>query len=194
MKKIMFSFLAIVLAASFSGFNTPAKDYTVDTNASELKWTGYHLAKSYEHFGFIKVKSGKLNVNKGTIESGEFVIDMTSISVADITDAEKAGKLAGHLKNADFFDVANNPEAKLVIKKTEKGANGTLKTTGDLTIRGITKPIEFETKLTEKGDVIEAVADIKVKRNEFNVLYGWTLENAMISGEFLLSAKIVAKK
>jgi hypothetical protein len=48
--------------------------------------------------------------------------------------------------------------------------------------------------LTDKGDVIEAVADIKVKRNEFNVLYGWTLENAMISGEFLLSAKIVAKK
>lgn len=194
MKKLMFSLLAVVLAASFSAFNTPAKDYTVDAASSELKWTGYHLAKSYEHTGFIKVKSGKLSLNKGLIAGGEFVIDMNAITCTDITDEGKAGKLVGHLKSADFFDVANNPEAKLVIKKTEKGTNGTLKTTADLTIRGITKPIEFETKLTEKGDVIEAVADIKVKRNEFNVLYGWTLENAMISGEFLLSAKIVAKK
>jgi polyisoprenoid-binding protein YceI len=194
MKKIFLSLFVVVMAAAFSGFNAPGKDFTVDANASELKWTGYHLAKSYEHFGFIKVKSGKLNIEKGTIAGGEFVIDMNSITCTDITDAEKAGKLVGHLKAPDFFDVANNPEAKLVIKKTEKGANGTLKTTGDLTIRGITKPIEFETKLTEKGDVVEAIADIKVKRNEFNVLYGWSLENAMISGEFLLQAKIVAKK
>ncbi len=189
----MFSVLAIVMAASFSGFNTPAKDYTVDATSSELKWIGYHLAKSYEHTGFIKIKSGKLSLEKSGL-TGEFVIDMNAITCTDITDEGKAGKLVGHLKSADFFDVANNPEAKLVIKKTEKGANGTLKTTADLTIRGITKPVEFETKVTEKGDVIEAVADIKVKRNEFNVLYGWTLENAMISGEFLLSAKIVAKK
>jgi len=194
MKKLMFSALAIVLATAFSGFNTPAKDLTVDLTSSEVRWTGYHLAKSYEHTGLIKIKSGKLSLNKGLITDGEFVIDMNSITTTDITDEGKAGKLVGHLKSADFFDVASNPEAKLVIKKTEKGANGTLKTTADLTIRGITKPIEFETKLTEKGDVIEATADIKVKRNEFNVLYGWSLENAMISGEFLLQAKIVAKK
>lgn len=194
MKKTFLSLIVVVLAAAFSGFNTPGKDFTVDANASELKWTGYHLAKSYEHFGFIKIKSGKLNINKGSIQSGEFVIDMNSITCTDITDEGKAGKLVGHLKSADFFDVAANPEAKLVIKKAEKNANGTFKTTGELTIRGITKPIEFETKLTEKGDAVEAVADIKVKRNEFNVLYGWTLENAMISGEFLLQAKIVAKK
>lgn len=194
MKKLMFSLVAVVLAASFSAFMAPGKDYTVDTAASELKWTGYHLAKSYEHTGLIKVKSGKLNLDKGLITSGEFVIDMNTISSIDITDEGKAGKLIGHLKSADFFDVANNPEAKIVIKKTEKGTNGSLKTTADLTIRGITKSVEFETKLTEKGDAVEAVADIKVKRNEFNVLYGWSLENAMISGEFLLQAKIVAKK
>ena len=194
MKKMMFSLLAVVLASTFTGFINPGKDYSVDTASSEVKWTGYHLAKSYEHTGLIKVKSGKLNVDKGLIAGGEFVIDMNSITTTDVTDEGKAGKLVGHLKSADFFDVANNPEAKLVIKKSEKNANGTLKTTGDLTIRGITKSIEFETKLTEKGDAVEAVADIKVKRNEFNVLYGWTLENAMISGEFLLQAKIVAKK
>jgi polyisoprenoid-binding protein YceI len=194
MKKVMFSVLTVALAAAFSAFIAPGKDYTVDASASEVKWTGYHLAKSYEHTGLIKVKSGKLNVNKGTIVGGEFVIDMNSISSIDITDEDKAGKLIGHLKSADFFDVAGNPEAKLVIKKSEKNANGTLKTTADLTIRGITKPIEFETKLTEKGDAVEATADIKVKRNEFNVLYGWTLENAMISGEFLLQVKLVAKK
>ena len=168
MKKMMFSLLAVVLASTFTGFINPGKDYSVDTASSEVKWTGYHLAKSYEHTGLIKVKSGKLNVDKGLIAGGEFVIDMNSITTTDVTDEGKAGKLVGHLKSADFFDVANNPEAKLVIKKSEKNANGTLKTTGDLTIRGITKSIEFETKLTEKGDAVEVVqvegSTVKVRK------------------------------
>lgn len=192
MKKSMFSLLTLAVVL-LSAFAPPAKNYTVDAAASDLKWTGYHLAKSYEHTGKIGLKSGSLAVENGLITGGEFVIDMNTITCTDIPDEKKNGNLVKHLKSPDFFDVATNPEAKLVIKKSEKSQNG-LKVTADITIRGITKPIEFEAKLTEKGDTVEALADIKVKRSEHNVLYGWTLENAVISGEFLLQAKLVAKK
>lgn len=194
MKKITLTILSLAILAIFTGFTNPDVIYSVDTEASQLKWTGYHLAKSYEHTGFIKLKSGKIATNKGTITSGEFVIDMNSLTDADLTDAEKNGKLVGHLKSADFFDVANNPEAKLVITKSVASGNGILKTTGDLTIRGITKSIQFDTKLTENGNQVEAIADLKVVRTDFNVMYGWKVENVVLSGEFRMEIKLVAKK
>ena len=194
MKKITLSFLMLALVAVFSAFAPADSSYSVDTETSQVKWTGYHLAKSYEHSGFVKLKSGKIATSKGIIASGEFVIDMNTLANADITDAEKNGKLVGHLKSPDFFDVANNPEAKLVITKSVADANGKLKATGDLTIRGITKTIDFEATLKENGNQIEATADLKIVRTDFNVMYGWKIENAMLSGEFRLEVKLVAKK
>lgn len=194
MKKITAILFSLTLVAIIAGFKNPDAVYTVNVDASQLKWTGYHLAKSYEHTGLIKLKSGKISTNNGVITSGEFTIDMTTLTDTDITDGEKNGKLVGHLKSADFFDVANNPEAKLGITKSVSSGNGILKTSGNLTIRGITKPIEFETKLTESGKNIEAIADLKIARNDFNVMYGWKIENAMISGEFRMEVKLVATK
>ena len=185
MKKITLTILSLAIVAIFTGFTNPDATFSVDTEASQLKWTGYHLAKSYEHTGFIKLKSGKIATNKGIITSGEFVIDMNSLTDADLTDAEKNGKLVGHLKSADFFDVANNPEAKLVITKSVASGNGMLKTTGDLTIRGITKSIQFDTKLTENGNQVEY--EIKVKGEkiemEWEVVEGY--EGDTEQGDFL---------
>jgi polyisoprenoid-binding protein YceI len=194
MKKITATLLSLTLVAIIAGFKNPDSVYTVDAGASQLKWTGYHLAKSYEHNGSVKLKAGKISTNNGVITNGEFTIDMTSLTDTDVADAEKNAKLVGHLKSADFFDVANNPEAKLVITKSVASGNGILKTFGNLTIRGITKPIEFETNLSEGGNKIEAVADLKIARNDFNVMYGWKIENAMISGEFRMEVKLVAAK
>jgi len=194
MKNQLLTILSLLVVSVFTGFKNPDAVFLADTEASQLKWTGYHLAKSYEHTGFIKLKSGKLTTNNGIITSGEFLIDMNSITNTDITDAGKNGKLVGHLKSPDFFDVASNPEAKLVITKSVSTGNGTLKATGDLTIRGITKTIEFEAKLTESGNKVEVTADLKVVRTDFKVMYGWSVENVMISSEFRIEIKIIASK
>ncbi|MBK7652054.1 MAG: YceI family protein [Flammeovirgaceae bacterium] len=92
----------------------------VVTNASQLKWTGYHLAKSYEHNGNVKIKSGSLSVADGKINSGEFIIDMTTISNNDLTDAKDNTKLVNHLKSDDFFNAKKFPEAKVVVKKVNQ--------------------------------------------------------------------------
>ena len=172
-------------------FRAAETSFNVDTSASQLKWTGYHLAKSYEHWGYVKLKSGKVNVENGKITSGEFVIDMISISNVDVEKEKDNEKLVGHLKSDDFFAVQSHPEARLVIKKSD--ASG--KTTGDLTIRGITKEIEFQTTVEEaSGGKLVAIADIKVDRTDYKVMYGWKLENAILSNEFRMEVKIVANK
>ncbi|MBK7652055.1 MAG: YceI family protein [Flammeovirgaceae bacterium] len=70
-----------------------------------------------------------------------------------------------------------------------------LKVTADLTIRGITKTIEFDATLKDQdASMIEATADLKIKRTDFQVMYGWKVENAMLSDEFRMEVKLVAKK
>ena len=192
MKKqlLIFGFVTMLFMV-FSAFEAANVSYTVDQSASKLKWTGYHLAKSYEHWGYVTVKSGSLTVDNGVLTAGEFVIDMNSISSEDVKDEKDNQKLVGHLKSDDFFAVQDHPEAKLVIKKSDTSG----KTTGDLTIRGITKEIEFQTKIKEStSDKVVAVADIKVDRTDFKVMYGWKLENAILSNEFRMEVEIVANK
>lgn len=182
--------VAFILLSAFTGMDGRL---TVDPSASKLKWTGYHLGKSYEHYGLVTLKKGNLEIRDGKITAGEFVIDMNSITVEDVPDAKDNAKLVNHLKSDDFFSTKKYPEARLVITGSEPVGTGKLKTTGNLTIRGITKPIAFETTLVEKNGTIEAYADLKIQRTDFKVMYGWKVENAILAGEFRMEVNVVAR-
>ena len=71
-------------------------------------------------------------IEKNNIVSGEFIVDMTSISCEDLSGSGKA-KLEGHLKSEDFFDVKNFKTAKLVVNSVIDQ-----KASGFLTIKNIT--------------------------------------------------------
>lgn len=187
--------MAAITATLLMSFSTPDEKLSVDTGASELKWTGYHLAKSYSHWGHINLKSGSVSTDGSTITGGEFVIDMNTIADKDLENKKDNAKLVGHLKSDDFFGVQKYPEAKLVIKKTEKKSGNTYNTTADLTIRGITKEITFDTQINSiSKSALDASAKFRVKRIDFEVMYGWSIENAMLDGEFDIEVKLVAKK
>ena len=83
-------------------------------------------------------------------------------------------KFDEHLKSADFFDAAKFADATFKSTKVEAAGTNKLTVTGDLTIKGITKPVTL--KLTNfvstahpmnKKDVIGANATTTVKRSEF---------------------------
>ena len=123
------------------------------------------------------------------------MIDMNTITNKDLEQEKDNAKLVGHLKSDDFFAVSKFPEAKLVIKSTEKKSGNIYKTVADLTIRGITKEITFDTEINSISKTeLEAKAKLRVKRTDFEVMYGWSIENAMLDGEFQLDVKLVAKK
>jgi len=187
--------MTLALAVAFLSFTTkPHGNFNVDVSNSTVKWTGYHLAKSFEHSGNVNIKSGTLVMHDGAIVSGEFVLDMTSISNTDLEDTKKNAKLVGHLKSDDFFGVEKHPEAKLVIKTVVKSGDN-YKATGDVTIRGITEPIEFEIKMGENtSDHVEATSVLRIDRTKHEIMYGWSLTNAMLGNEFQLEIKVMANK
>ncbi len=69
------------------------------------------------------------------------------VDVASITTNEP--NRDAHLRSADFFDVENHPRMAFRSTKIERTGEDTYRVTGDLTIRGVTRPITFE--VTDSG-------------------------------------------
>ena len=85
----------------------------VDILTSVLTWKGSKPTGS--HNGTVALKSGNLEVVKGKIKSGVFVVDLNTIKNLDLAGTDGAANLEGHLKGEDFFDVAKYPTSTFTI-------------------------------------------------------------------------------
>lgn len=172
--------------------------YTVDTLNSKVEWKGYKVFKSEStsHFGTIKFESGDVTVKEGKLESGKFVADMNSLTSVDLKDdTDQLGKLNGHLKSGDFFEVEKFPTASYEITKVTPAAEGDYNTLldGNLTIKGITKPIQFKANVSVKeGEVGIATEPKDIKREEFGVKFQAPAANGVIKDEVTLQINIKA--
>jgi polyisoprenoid-binding protein YceI len=179
----VFSLLMIVVSA---------QEVKVDVSKSELKWEGRKVTG--KHFGKITLKEGNLMVKNNKIESGTFVINMNTITVDDLPAGEWNEKLVGHLKSDDFFGTEKHPESKLVITHSTPFVNNKANVKGKLTIKNITKPVEFEA--VRNGKNYSAI--VKVDRSEYDVKYGSgkffkNLGDNLIYDEFTLDVTLATK-
>ncbi|AZA46862.1 YceI family protein [Chryseobacterium carnipullorum] len=180
---------------------TTTKDgnqYTLDTLNSKVEWKGYKIFKSEStsHFGTIKFESGDVTVKEGKLESGKFVADMGSLTSEDLkNDAEQLGKLNGHLKSGDFFEVEKFPTASFEITKVTPATEGDYNTLldGNLTIKGISKPVQFKANVSVKdGEVSVATEPKDIKREEFGVKFQAPAANGVIKDEVTLQINVKA--
>ena len=147
--------------------------YAIDPNGSDVKWEGTQLGK--KHHGTIAIKEGSIQLENGVIKAGKVILDMNSITDLDM-EGEYKQKLETHLKSADFFDAATHPEAVFEISKTVKNLSDetyNILVYGNLTIKGITKGIQFKAQLDGAEDGISVIAPaFTFDRSEFDVRYG----------------------
>ena len=137
----------------------------INTETSEINWTGEKVTGS--HNGTIQLESGHLMMEDDKIVGGEFVMDMSTITVTDLT-GENKGKLEGHLKSEDFFGIENHPKAKLVITSAATKGDGTFGVVADLTIKEKTNPVTFDLKMEENS----ATTQLTIDRSKYDVRYG----------------------
>lgn len=155
--------VASVIVLTTVAFTAAKK--TVDTNASTVTWEGEKVTGS--HNGTIQLESGHFLMDGEKITGGEFVMDMSSITVTDLSGDSK-GKLEGHLKSDDFFGVEKHPKAKLVITSAAKKGDGKYGVVGDLTIKEKTNSITFDLEMTEST----ASTTLNIDRSKYDVRYG----------------------
>src|SRR5579864_6609817 len=108
----------------------------------------YNVDSAHSHVGFevrhmgIATIRGSFKKFEGTVEaSGDAVTLEGTVEVASIDTGD--AQRDGHLQAPDFFDAAQFPQISFSSSGTDVAGDGKLKLTGEITIKGTTKPIEL---------------------------------------------------
>ena len=175
------------------------KVFTVDNATSKIEWKGYKVVKSdnTSHIGTVDLQSGEVTIKDNKLESGKFVADMATLTSVDLKDdAENLNKLNGHLKSADFFDVEKYPTTTYEITKVSDAPEGSDYNTvldGNLTIKGITKPVQFNANVKINGaNVMIATQPKDISRKEFGVEFQMPVANGLIKDDITVQIVVNA--
>jgi polyisoprenoid-binding protein YceI len=115
----------------------------------------------------------------------EFTADVASVNTGN-------DQRDGHLKSGDFFDAENHPQIKFVSNKVEKNGDADYIVHGDLTIRGVSKPVAFNAELGGIGkdpwgnEKAGFSINGKINRNDFGLSWNAALE----AGGVLVSEEV----
>jgi polyisoprenoid-binding protein YceI len=171
----------IILAAAVLCLVAPglllAAPWEFDPPHTGVQFKVRHLMVSSVRGDFEKV-SGKIVYDEADVtkSSADITIDAASINT-------RVAKRDEHLRSPDFLDVAKYPTITFKSKRIDKAGDGTLKMTGDLTIRGVTK----EAVLTVEGPTpaikdmqgntrVGGQATTKISRKDFGLAWNKALE------------------
>jgi len=171
---------------------TTTKVWSVDAAHSSVHFSVKHMviAKAKGSFGAYKItaETKGSDFENAKIEL-EIEVDSINTGVADRD---------GHLKSADFFDVANFSTIKFSSKEMKKINEEEYILSGDITIKSITKPIEF--KVNYGGQLIDPYGNLRagfglegsIDRFDFGLEWNALLEagGAMVGKNVKLEAEI----
>jgi polyisoprenoid-binding protein YceI len=115
-----------------------ATKWALDPMHSEVQFKVKHLVISTVS-GFFKSFEGSLTTENDDFEGAsiDFSLDVNSI---DTTQTQRDE----HLKSADFFDAEQFPHISFKSSSFTKSGDDEYKLTGDLTIKGTTKPVTLD--------------------------------------------------
>jgi len=141
----------------------------VDISRSEIGWGAKSLSGPHE--GKVSISQAKLEFQNGQLIGGFFEADMTSLTVTDMEDPADNLSLADHLKDPDFFDVANHPKSTFTITEVKSsGVNG-YAVKGVMKIKDIEQPLSFDAQLFEEQGIGRLSAQLTVDRTLFGIKY-----------------------
>ena len=146
--------------------------YKIDPDHTQVLWSVDHMGFS-RLYGMVGGTSGTLRLDPARLSQAQVQVD---IPLSGLTVTSTGfGK---HLQTADLFDTAKFPTARFVSRQVAvSGQEATIR--GDLTLKGVTKPIELRARFYGAGNnpmskaaTIGFSARGELKRSEFGLGYG----------------------
>ena len=167
MRKLLLATALFALAGT--AFAAPV-NYRIDPNHT-------NVLASWSHFGF-----SRPTVNFGQAD-GMIVYDAENVGASSVQVTLPLKGLSAlaedfydHLTSADWFDAAKYPDATFKSTAVEAAGEGKLKVTGDLTVKGVTKPVVLDVTLNKTAEhpmgkraAIGFDATATVKRSDFGL-------------------------
>lgn len=168
--------------------------YVVDPTHSSIGFQAKHMMISKVKGHFDRFNS-ELDINPEDLSGGsiQFEVEIASIN----TNNEDRDN---HLRSADFFDAEIHPTMKFAATDIKKVDDDEYKITGDLSIRGVTKPVTFDAEYNGKGtnpwgvEVVAFEADGKINRKDFGLNWNSALETGgvLVSDDIKIHIEIEA--
>ncbi|MHC5068790.1 MAG: YceI family protein [Planctomycetota bacterium] len=164
-----------LIALATAGAAAPAAEFTVDTGHSSAIWGIHHLGLGNVYGRFNDIGG---SVDWDAANPGASSVSI-SIKTASIDSAVK--KRDDHLRNADFFDAGTYPTMTFTGSgfSPVAGKADTFTVSGELTIKGVTKPITVEVVKTGEGEHFMAKKPavgfetrFTINRRDFDVIGG----------------------
>jgi polyisoprenoid-binding protein YceI len=162
----------------------PAGTWRVDPVHSSVE---FHV----RNLGIVNVK-GFFSEFEGVLESGG---DLDSVRVYGTSQAAsintRSAKRDAHLRAPEFFDVDNHPELRFESTGVER-AGDQLRVVGDLTIKGITREVQFDAVIDGSvpdpwgGERVGVQATAKIDRRDFGLKW----DVAGPTGELLVANEV----
>jgi polyisoprenoid-binding protein YceI len=140
MKIVTRRMVVVVQLLSLTGVGlgaAPSSEYVVSRELSAVSFTVYKWGVLKEE-GRFKEIAGRLYYDPARLQDS--TVDMT-VNVASL-DTSNGGR-DNVLRSADFFDVQRYPTMRFVSHRVQPRQDKTLGVSGDLTIHGVTKPIDI---------------------------------------------------
>ena len=181
--------------AALMAVSAPAATYTIDKAHTTIGFAVRHMMVSN-----VKGNFGEFD---GTIEFDEqnptALKASATIQAASINTANE--KRDDHLRNDDFFDVANHPTITFETTRVE-GELPNLTLVGNLTIRGVTKEISLPVELNGPVNnpwsqtIIGISGTTTINRQDFGVKWSNTLDGGglVVADEVKLLIELEAIK
>jgi polyisoprenoid-binding protein YceI len=168
------AYLSIVamLVGSLQSVQAQAVTYRIDPVHSFIIFRVKHLNTGFAY--------GRFNTFSGTIvvdeknpanSSIELEIDANSIDTGN-------SQRDDHLRSPDFFSARQFPKITFKSTRVRKINDTTVEVQGDLTMRGVTRPITARVTFTGKGrnqrgqEIIGFETTFTIRRSQFNINYG----------------------
>jgi polyisoprenoid-binding protein YceI len=146
-----------------------------------------HVGFSVKHMmvstvrGHFKTYGGTVNLDSKDFTRSKFQGEVEVASI-DTNNTDRDN----HLKSADFFDAANHPKITFETTRIEPKGEGEFAVQGDLSIRGVTKPVTFTVEFhgTGKNPWGKTVAGLHahatINRKDFGLNWNAALETGGI--------------
>lgn len=119
--------------------------YVIDPTHTDVlaQWNHLGFSNPSAHFGKVE---GTIVYDADDVGNSSVSVTIPLSALNSFTDAFDA-----HLHNADFFETETYPTATFASTAVESTGTNTLKVSGDLTIKDITRPVELDVRLNGAG-------------------------------------------
>jgi polyisoprenoid-binding protein YceI len=174
---LLFASLSLLLAAS-AALAEPIT-FNIDSNHSVVGFSVRHFFGRVP--GRFKEVSGTIVMDQKNLAASSVDVTIPTASITTENDRRDT-----HLKSPDFFAADSFPTITFKSTKVTPGADNTMKVEGNLTMRGVTRPVTLDATLMGVGDVsmggrgTRKVAGFEAKttvnRKDYNILWNRTLD------------------